>query len=497
MKHSMYKWILPVAMLTAGMAGCNKQLDINKNPNSVTESNITAQLILPNALSNSGAQTTLAYGWLANWIGYWAPSGSYNPNTEESTYNITSSFQENKWAAVYNCLYDLDVAEKKATENSLSFLRAVAMITKAHLFQNLVDLYGNIPYSQAFKPYEFPTPVYDKGEDVYASLQLKLDTAITLLGAASVSAADEGVDIVFHGDTDLWTRLANTIKLRLLIRNSQVNPNPTAELAKITAHGGVLSFDESATANPGYLNDANKQSPFFGAYGLTPSGNQANEYFRANAYIINVLRNGADPRIGYFFKPAATPLNPAVVYVGNVYGKDPDATFNGDRTSNIGKGLVRAFDQDQWIVTSVEAMFLEAEAVARGWLPGNERDAYENAVYESFVWLKVTNPVAEVNAFLGTSGADWANAGATVDSKVKFIAKQKYLALIGINPLEAWNDYRRLGVPTDVPLSVNPARGSRIIPLRLIYPSAEYAVNSANVQAQGNITPMTPVFWDK
>jgi len=84
-----------------------------------------------------------------------------------------------------------------------------------------------------------------------------------------------------------------------------------------------------------------------------------------------------------------------------------------------------------------------------------------------------------------------------VDSKVKFIVKQKYIALIGINPLEAWVDYRRLGVPTDIPISVNPARGSRVIPLRLIYPAAEYAVNSANVQAQGSITPMTPVFWDK
>ncbi|MGN6421092.1 MAG: SusD/RagB family nutrient-binding outer membrane lipoprotein [Pseudobacter sp.] len=497
MKHSMYKWILPVVMLSAGIAGCKKQLDINKNPNNVTESNITAELILPNALSNTGAQTALAYGWLANWMGYWSPSGSYNPNTEESTYNITSSFQETKWANIYNALFDLDVAETKAKAKGQDYMRAMAMIAKAHLFQNLVDLYGNIPYSQAFKPFEFPTPVYDKGEDVYASLQLKLDTAITLMENASVTSVDERVDIIYHGDAELWTKFANTIKLRMLIRNSITVPNPAAELAKITAHGGVLSFGESAAANPGYVNDANKQSPFYGAYGLTPSGNQANEYFRANAYIVTQLRNGADPRLEYFFKPAATPLNPAVPYVGTVYGRDPDVNFNGDRTSNIGEGLVKGFDQDQWIITSVESMFLEAEAVARGWLPGDAQEAYENAVYESFEWLGVENAEDEATAYLETSGADWANSGGSVDAKVKFIVKQKYLALIGINPLEAWNDYRRLGVPADVPLSVNQARGSRVIPLRLIYPSAEYAVNSANVQAQGNITPNTPVFWDK
>jgi len=497
MKQSIYKLILPVALLSAGLAGCKKQLDINKNPNAVTESNITADLIIPNALSATGAQTALAYGWLANWVGYWSPSGSYNPNTEESTYNITSSFQETKWANVYNVLFDLDVAERKANEKGQTYMRAMAMIAKAHLFQNLVDLYGNIPYSQAFKPFEFPTPVYDKGEDIYAGLQAKLDTAISLMEAATATSVDEKVDVVYHGDGSLWAKFANTIKLRMLIRNSLNNPNPTAELAKIEAKGGVLSFDESAAANPGYVNDANKQSPFYGAYGLTPSGNQANEYFRANAYTIDLLRNGADPRLAYFFKPAPSPLNPAVPFVGTVYGRDPDVNFNGDRTSNIGEGLVKGFDQDQWIITSVESLFLRAEAVARGWLAGDAQEAYEDAVYESFYWLGVEDADDEAATFLETEGADWANAGATVDSKVRFIVRQKYIALIGINPLEAWNDYRRLGVPANVPLSVNPARGSRVIPLRLIYPAAEYAVNSANVQAQGNITPMTPVFWDK
>ncbi len=195
---------------------------------------------------------------------------------------------------------------------------------------------------------------------------LKLDTAISLMEAATPDSLDEKVDIVYHGDASLWVKFANTIKLRMLIRMSQVNANPTAELAKIDAKGGVLSFDESAAANPGYVNDANKQSPFYGAYGLTPSGNQANEYFRANAYIINVLRNGADPRLGYFFKPAPSPLNPAVPYVGNVYGRDPDVNFNGDRTSNIGEGLVKGFDQDQWIITSVESLFLTCRSSGQG-----------------------------------------------------------------------------------------------------------------------------------
>lgn len=498
MKKATFKFIIFASLLSVGLVGCKRELDINKNPNTVTESNITPALILPNALHNVGAQTSLGYGWLSNWIGHWSPSGSYNPNTEESTYNITSSFQETKWANVYNALFDLDVIEKKATANGEGFYAAIAKITKAHLFQNLVDLYGNIPYTQAFKALEFPSPVYDKAEDIYADLHLKLDTAINMMDTAAVGNAEARVDIVFGGEQDLWIKFANTIKLRLLTRLSEVNANPTAELAKITGKGGVLKSGQTAAVNPGYLNDENKQSPFFATYGLTPSGNQANEYYRANAYIINVLRNNNDPRIGYFFKPAASPASPANPYVGNVYGTDPDVNFSGDRTSNIGSGLVKSFDQDQWIVTSVESMFLEAEAIARGWLPGNAQTAYENAVKESFTWLGVPSAATAATTYMtNNASANWANAGATADSKAKFIVAQKYLALIGVNALEAWNDYRRLGVPTTVPLSVNPARGTRIIPVRLIYPSAEFAVNSANVQAQGSIDGQSKIFWDK
>jgi hypothetical protein len=282
-----------------------------------------------------------------------------------------------------------------------------------------------------------------------------------------------------------------------LIRTSEINANPAAELAKIKANGGVLQSEESAEVNPGYVNDVGKQNPFYSAYGFTPSGNVANEYYRANAYIINVLRNSSDPRIEYFFAPAKN----TGAFVGTVYGSPPDDAYNGDKTSNIGPGLAKSFDQSQWIVTSVESMFLQAEAVARGWdvgYGGTAQEAYEEAVIESFIWLGVDDAEDAAAEYLSEANiAKWSNAGTTTESNVKFIVYQKYIGLIGINPLEAWNDYRRLGVPSDVPLSVNSARGSRTIPNRLLYPQAEYAVNGSNVQSQGNIDPYTKIFWDK
>ena len=158
MKKTASKFILFASVLSLGLTGCKRELDINKNPNAVTESNITPALILPNALHSVGVQTATGYGWLSNWMGHWSPSGSYNPSTEESTYNITSSFVETKWANIYNTLFDLDAVEQKAAANKETFYQAIAMIMKAHLFQNLVDLYGNVPYTQAFKALEFPSP---------------------------------------------------------------------------------------------------------------------------------------------------------------------------------------------------------------------------------------------------------------------------------------------------------------------------------------------------
>jgi len=139
---------------------------------------------------------------------------------------------------------------------------------------------------------------------------------------------------------------------------------------------------------------------------------------------------------------------------------------------------------------------LQAEAVARGWLPGNAQTVYESAVRESFVWLGVPNAVTAANTYMTNNAtASWANAGTTTTSKVNFVVYQKYIALTGINPLEAYNDYRRLKIPANIPLSVNPARGGRVLPVRLLYPSNEVAVNSGNIP-KGQ-TQDTPIFWMK
>ena len=107
---------------------------------------------------------------------------------------------------------------------------------------------------------------------------------------ATARSTFKTIDIVNKGNKTLWTKFANTLKLRMLIRQSQVAGfNPSAEIAKITGNGGVLQPGENIDVNPGYVNEANKQSPFYATYGNTPTGADASTSTRANDYFVNLL----------------------------------------------------------------------------------------------------------------------------------------------------------------------------------------------------------------
>lgn len=495
MKTIHKKLFIIILSAAAVFAGCKKgYLDVNQDPNRVTDDNITPELIFPQAAHATGARSASGnFQFIQNWMGYWAASGDFAIQQDETSYNIDFSFADALWQNQYNTLFDLNRVKAKAQPRGDSLLAGASMVLSAKLFQDLVDLYGNIPYSQAFQNDKYTQPVYDNAADVYASLQQSLDSAILYLGQ-SARASFTSADIVNNGNTTLWIKFANTLKLRMLIRQSQVAGfNPAAEIAKIIAKGGVLHADESIDVNPGYVNSANKQSPFYANFGLTPTGAEASTATRANDYFVNLLNTTADPRLSRFFK---TPAAGGAI-TGTTYGLAA-GNPSGAQSSTMGPGLANSATQNQWILTSFESMFLEAEAIARGWMPGDAKTAYEAAVRESFAWLGVPNATAAANTYLANQAiADWDNAGGTALSKARFITYQKYIALAGVNPLEAWSDLRRLNmIPNTGYISVNPARLSNTLPVRVLYPQSEYTTNSTNVNAQGKQDQFTSkLFW--
>jgi len=498
----MKKIIYPFLMLTLIMASaCKKDFfDINKNPNAPTEDKITPQLILPRALHATAARMATSYDYSAQWIGYWSRSGTYGPSAEQESYAITTSYQSDEWSGWYGILFDAQIMEKKADESKQTFYSGVAKVIKSIGYMYLVDQYNNVPYSQAFKISENIQPTYDKGADIYKDLLLQLDAAAKIFAAVDKTADPSiaSADIVFGGDLLKWRKLVNSQRLKLLLRQSEIYgaTPPAAEIAKITADGsGFLMSGETAKVQPGYQEVVDKDNPFYSEYKVSAAG-ALDDYNRANNYVLNKLRGNNDIRFQYYFSQAKTPIGTALYYGYNFGENVPNSAPKAANSSDVaGPGLAKSITQPQWMFTSVESMFLQAEAISRGWIPGNGKSAFEAAITESFVWLGVTEANA-ASTYLTQDNA-LVNYGAAAD-KPKLVVMQKYLALVGVNNFEAWTDYRRLGVPMDLPLSMSTARGTNVIPSRLLYPQDEYNFNAENVAKEGTISAQTSkVFWDK
>jgi hypothetical protein len=178
-------------------------------------------------------------------------------------------------------------------------------------------------------------------------------------------------------------------------------------------------------------------------------------------------------------------------------------TAHGPKTP-ASTGIIKGYDMDSWVITSIESLFLQAEAIQRGWLPGNAEEAYKNAVKETFRWLNVGGnsnmPSLSDAAFdvwynaqvtAGNQKVSWAAA----PDKYKLLMFQKYIAFNGIEPFETYTDYRRNGAYPNIPLSYDPGRISSTMPIRMPYLETEYTANRDNVNAQGDINIFTSKIW--
>ncbi|MCK3684659.1 SusD/RagB family nutrient-binding outer membrane lipoprotein [Maribellus sp. YY47] len=490
------------------LSGCGDNFfDINQNPNKAVEENMTPSLVFPRTVHRLAAMSATDYDVYSRWMGYWARcSGTYGPNTDEESYAITSSFNRTNWLNMYDILKDLDVIEKNAEARNETGYQAIAKILKSIGFMQLVDQYNNVPYSKAFNLGEYMLTPYDKGPEIYAALIADLEVADNLLKEALVADNLDirSADIVYGGDFDLWRKLGNTQRLRLVMHQSELlgDSGLKTEIDKIVANGGgFLAAGETAEVQPGYAKDVDKQNPYWNSFKINDAGGLDN-FNRANNYLLEMLMTYDDVRYEYFYSKAATPTN-GEDYVGFDYGHEypPETPENEKKaaanSSDVaGPGIAKSPSMAQWLFTSFESMFLQAEAIQRGALSGNAKTMYEDAVTESYVWLDVEDAEDAADAYLNAPLKTFAVWDQNED-KLKLILTQKYIAMFGINGLETWTDYRRTGIP-NVPLSIYKSRGSNVIPKRMIYPQEEYQYNSANATAEGTINPQTAtIFWDK
>ncbi|NJK98312.1 MAG: SusD/RagB family nutrient-binding outer membrane lipoprotein [Bacteroidales bacterium] len=243
-------------------------------------------------------------------------------------------------------------------------------------FMQLVDQYNNVPYSKAFDLAENMLTPYDKGPDIYASLITELEAADELLKNAKVSENLDinTADIMFKGDLEMWRKLGNTQRLRMLMHQSELlgNAGLKTEIDKIVANGGgFLEAGESADVQPGYAKDVDKQNPYWNTFNINDAGGLDN-YNRANNYFLDLLRSNDDIRYTRFYSKAATPTN-GEEYVGFIYGFDyPEGTpenlkKSSANSSNVaGPGIAIGPDMAQWLFTSFE-MYVFASGSYSTW----------------------------------------------------------------------------------------------------------------------------------
>ncbi|RZK32733.1 MAG: SusD/RagB family nutrient-binding outer membrane lipoprotein [Hymenobacter sp.] len=536
--------MLAAATLTTAASSCSSFLDINTNPNAFTTATApTPDAILAQALSITAANYTgrnPSFNTYASFAAdYWGKSGVVNGFTEERTYNYTNVYYQNLWSNTYDNLNDYNVIQTQGATLGYPNHAAIARIMKVYNFLLLVDEYGDIPYTKALQGTANLTPTYDKAQDIYKDFIVQLTGAITDIDAAAAATTTRAVgseDIVFAGNMTMWKRFANSLKLRILLRESQtsdatlnsyVATQMTALQASAATTGGFITAD--VVAQPGYAQSTDQQNPFYNRYGLTITGGAAAErsYQLPTNYALNQYINNNDPRVSQLYtRGSRTPAGTTTAvpqYVGTDVGEPAPVLFTGAAVGSRflnGGGILKGYNAPTALMLLSEHLFSKAEAETRGLFTGGDAAAktdYFDGIKASFIYYyraaATTNTsinastltalttaaapgITQYNTYIAANPSnplvDYDNAASNGSlGKQNVILYQKYLAENQIASTEAWDDFRRAAQPK-IQISQEASQGK--FPKRLFYPQTEINTNQGNVPA--GVTQYTPIFWD-
>jgi len=529
-------------------SGCKKFTNINNNPNQPTV--VTPNVVLSSALVGSGNLVAGGYINTARWMGYLSRSGNYIETVPTETYVIDPSYEDGDFQAAYEVMQSYNYIEHNSGGDP--FYVGVAKVMKAMHFGTLVDGFGDIPYTQAFNLTKYPNPTYDKAATVYASIITQCDSAviyfqkaITYYGTAPgvVLTNDNNADIMFgRGGSasattrmNEWIRFTNTVKLRLLMTVRQAGGTFTTSYIQnelntsagngqgyiVQSNATTAGNDETASVNPGYTSATQAQlSPFYGIWETnTGSASQNAAFFRASQYFINT-----NPYDNTFSDIYSQVTGLSFPWAGN-YDGDPNSVSNsGTSTVNVNAtyGLCKAPTQNQWIMTDVESLFWQAEAVQAGFTGVSSFSAAKLAkegVEQKYVMVNdaggtPSDNIADADGVLASDDADSRFSVGTAFGW-RSLMTLKWTEMCMINWEQAYTDYRRLGYPIPEKGSSpifgfshannvaqhsmadveNPAVNWPVsLPFRYLYPSSEIATNGKNVPS--GVTAYTPIFWD-
>jgi hypothetical protein len=426
-------------LLMVFISSCDKWIDpkINEDPDSVVD--VPYNLLLPSIQANMGYVLggMDIRGITGMWVQHVAGSAR-QAATMGKNYKITEADVDNAWSSAYSgFMNDLKLfIDKTGNENAQA--RGVGKILLAYAIGTVSDLWGDVPYSEAFQGNAALKPKYDSQESIYTVVSTLLTEGIADLSTANADNAiplsSASNDIIYNGNKAKWIAAAHSLKARYALHLSNVaTVDYTAVLADCAAgitdnanDFGVTFGTTESNANPIYEFDVQRTD-------VAPSDN-----FAAFA--------AGDPRLAVF-----TDGN-----FGSYYG---------------------SINSPVPFITFVETKFIEAEAQLRKSSP-SAADA--NAAYDAAVTASL--------AKFGVTDATWLTdntTGVLGDRNIQNVIEAKYIALF--MQVEAYNDFRRTGFP-----ELTPTAGSAV-PVRYPYATSERLYNAENVPT--GITIDSPVWW--
>lgn len=426
---------LTVACLTgAGLTNACTDFsgpDLSSNPNAPTSATLNA--LLTGVTSFTGANLTGDYNRaIAIWMQQMAGTGRQWINIDAPYAIDENSFGDYGTFYTGGGLIDIRTAQRQARESGDPVYLGVLQVWEVLDMHAVADWWGDVPYREAVTD-SIRTPKLDPQEQIYADLQLKLDSAIANL--AGEGSGPGSFDLIYGGDAEKWTRLARTLKARLYLHTAERVPGAYA-LALAQAAQGIADATGAGdfrTYQSTTVGEENQWFQFRRGRGTDVSG---------GAYLVELLktRNGgtADPRLAQYF---------AVSGDGTFDGADPGEegeTFSWLSAARASGGF------RQPLVTWAENQLILAEARLQ---TGDAAGA-----------------LSALNAERAQAGLAPVAAGLPMAALYQQIIEEKYVALF--QNAEVWSDYKRTCWPNFGNLN-----GARAIPARMLYGANERGTN--------------------
>ncbi|MDB5226981.1 MAG: Starch-binding associating with outer rane [Bacteroidota bacterium] len=502
--------IIFAALVLLSISSCSKYLDTNTDPNKSQKSRV--DLVL------TSAEVNIAYGigerhtnQMLVWNQYWTGDQSVITNDWDK-----NDMSPGDGSVPWNTLYSQSLTSLKylIDQGVDAKYAGVAKILMAYEYQVLVDLYGDVPFTEALKGSDATpnrAPAVDDDAAIYPQLLTMIDDGLALV-ATPLSAAVHHVDgdLIFGGDDDEWTRFGNSLKLRILMRQTNTGDATIATQVGnlVSTIGGATGFEFTTKKYAGveFLSAASA------ALNANPlwtelEGGALKNYYYASATAIDYLKGTRDPRIDFQYTPPQTG-DSAGIHVGLAQGDQQDIPLGltysrpkGGKYDPGGDAKLYGPNVPFILISNWEIDFFLAEAAARGWIPDDAQTLYNTAVQTNFDYFGA----GDASGFLATGSAAAGTGGmydmTSLNSQLKSIALQKWVSMNGIQATESWTETRRMD-NTSNPIFQSPG-GIFVEPNQTVmpgsYPSIMY-YSEQEVSINPNIHQHAltdKVFWDK